>query len=270
LTAAKALAFVGILLDVISAFLALLSSTLLQAKISEVQRLLDGITHMSLDDLTKLQEDISHADPTDPFRKFFVDTPLWESLKLEVLTRIMARLEELKKRSADRLVGADPTSILSSAQTPPPRSGSRRHHDSPSDLDRSLAPASSKSTPTSLDADLEKVRYQISHINSRVEGLLVDIRNLVPEVNMIQQACQRIENIGSVGDSAGTAILLGGLAFLSSSVCLAASTQPREVWIPTVVACASVLYLPGTNMLLKYFNIREFLSVFSHDSHQHH
>jgi len=55
---------------------------------------------MQLDDLVKLQEDIIHSDPTDPFHKFFTDTPLWESLKFEVLKRIMARLEVLRGQSA--------------------------------------------------------------------------------------------------------------------------------------------------------------------------
>ncbi|KAF5334128.1 hypothetical protein D9758_018621 [Tetrapyrgos nigripes] len=274
LTATRALAFMGILLDVISAFLALLSSTLLQAKISEVQRLLDAIGHMSLDDLTKLEDETVHSDPSDPFRKFFVDTPLWESLKFEVLKRIMARLEQLKSQSANQLAAGDPAvtfPITNATATAPAQSPivSQQHRSSRRSHDHSRSPSQSHpshsqpqdvtrnfNVSSTLESSLFQVRHQISLIDNRVEGLLSNLRGLVPEISAIRQACQRVENIGSVGDSAGTAILLGGLAFLSSSVCLAIATQPKEVWIPTVVAVGSVLYLPGANMLLKYFDIR--------------
>jgi len=97
----------------------------------------------------------------------------------------------------------------------------------------------------------------MQQIDSRVQGLMVNLRALIPDVSQIQQACQRIENIGSVGDAAGTAILGGGLAFGASAVCYSVSTQPMEVWIPTVVACACIVVLPGMNVMLKYFGIRE-------------
>ncbi|KAK7464156.1 hypothetical protein VKT23_006322 [Stygiomarasmius scandens] len=256
LIAAKTLSFMGILFDVISAFLALLSSTLLQAKISEVQRLLDGIDHMSFSDLTKLQHDvIAYSDPLDPIQKFLVDTPLWESLRFEVLKRIMSRMEELRRKSASSGESATVAAgIISSSDA-----NTKTHLRAPeshSEQTQSRSSHGNGDLSSIIDTHLRKIRAEMEEIDAQVEGLYEDLRNLTPEVSEIQQACQRIENIGSVGDAAGTSILCGGLVFGSSAVCLSISTQPVEVWAPTVVACGCVIVLPGANMLLKYFGVR--------------
>ncbi|THU77360.1 hypothetical protein K435DRAFT_846229, partial [Dendrothele bispora CBS 962.96] len=184
LTAAKTLSFMGILLDVISAFLALLSSTLLQSKISEVQRLLDGIDHMSLEDLNNLQDEIINSDPRDPFRKFFVDTPLWESLKFEVLKRIMSRLDVLKRQNLESGglgVAAGAGIISSTVPTHPSSSApdSRTRQTSRSAQNTTRSHSASRDISSIIDHDLRQVRTQMEQIDSRVEGLLSHLRSLI-------------------------------------------------------------------------------------------
>ncbi|THU80693.1 hypothetical protein K435DRAFT_972667 [Dendrothele bispora CBS 962.96] len=216
---------------------------------------------MSLEDLNHLQDEIINSDPRDPFRKFFVDTPLWESLKFEVLKRIMSRLDVLKRQnlaSGGLGVAAGAGIISSTVPTHPSSSvpDSRTRQTSRSAQNTTRSHSASRDVSSIIDHDLRQVRTQMEQIDSRVEGLLFHLRSLIPDVSQIQQACQRIENIGSVGDAGGTAILCGGLAFGTSAVCLSVSTQPFEVWVPTVVACSCVIVLPSANVLLKYFNFR--------------
>ncbi|THU82976.1 hypothetical protein K435DRAFT_438081 [Dendrothele bispora CBS 962.96] len=175
----------------------------------------------------------------------------------------MSRLDVLKRQnlaSGGLDVAAGAGIISSTVPIHPsssvPESRTRQTSRSAQNINTTRSHSVSRNITSIIDRDLRQVRTQMEQIDSRVEGLLLHLRGLIPDVPQIQQACQRIENIGSVGDAGGTAILCGGLAFGTSAVCFSVSTQPSEVWVPTVVACSCVIVLPGANVLLKYFNFQ--------------
>ncbi|KAK7451064.1 hypothetical protein VKT23_012739 [Stygiomarasmius scandens] len=194
LTAAKTLALIGLILDIIAAFLAYLSSTLLDARATQVQEHLDAIEKMPEQQLKTLEIYIRtchHSQSADgSFRRFVLDTLYWESLKAEV--------------------------------------------------EKTITRSRGKST-----VDVEKGGQDVTSSHSE-ELYQPDIYPL----------CYGIGNIGCMGDAAGTALLFGIIALISSAVCHAAATQPVEVWAPTVATCGCVIALPAINMFLKNFDIR--------------
>ncbi|KAK7451062.1 hypothetical protein VKT23_012737 [Stygiomarasmius scandens] len=196
LTAAKTLALIGLILDIIAAFLAHLSSTLLDARITQVREHLDTIEKMPVQHLDTLEINIrSYHSPKftgDPLRNFVLDTLYWKPLKAEV--------------------------------------------------EKTIARSRGKST-----AEKAKQGATSSHSG---EPHQLDEHNTY-------QLCYGIGNIGCMGDAAGTALLFGIIALISSAVCHAAATQPVEVWAPTVATCGCVIALPAINMFLKLFDIRE-------------
>ncbi|KAJ6570500.1 hypothetical protein DFH09DRAFT_1153665 [Mycena vulgaris] len=62
-----------------------------------------------------------------------------------------------------------------------------------------------------------------------------------------------IYGVSSMGDAAGTAMLLGIVSFFASVLCLAISTQPQVVWIVSAVVCLYGVSLPLQNLVLAVF-----------------
>lgn len=80
-----------------------------------------------------------------------------------------------------------------------------------------------------------------------------------PEENAQQviKCCTDIDKIRVIGDAAGASMFFGVLDFMASIVCLSIASQPKAVWIPTVVACSCVVFLPLVNKMLAHIGLRK-------------
>ncbi|KAJ6558943.1 hypothetical protein B0H10DRAFT_2446058 [Mycena sp. CBHHK59/15] len=67
-----------------------------------------------------------------------------------------------------------------------------------------------------------------------------------------------IQSVGYIANTSMTALLCGILCFFASVLCLAISTQPRIIWIVSVVICLSVSLLPLFSQAWKWVRITIF------------
>ncbi|KAJ7080302.1 hypothetical protein C8R44DRAFT_895408 [Mycena epipterygia] len=95
-----------------------------------------------------------------------------------------------------------------------------------------------------------KVRNRLAVLaNSRKQDTNIDGLELAGleesaefNIALIPRSFTQIRSAAFSGDAAGTAMLFGILCFFASVQCLAISTQPRAVWIVSVVICSLSYY----------------------------
>ena len=182
--ATNAIAFSGIMFDVVAAFLALLSSARVQASTDCIDRLHYTISASNSKDLQEISDLlldrlVNQHHSTHKNAAIYIEFDLWEEIGRQLL-----RLEE-------------------------------RHN----------------------GGHNQKSQRQEIMQNS----MMITPDNFIREV---ERAGKEIIGFSILGNLAGTATLLGILCFLLSVVCLAKSTQPSSVWIPTVISCSSILVFP--------------------------
>ncbi|KAJ6600279.1 hypothetical protein DFH09DRAFT_1355622 [Mycena vulgaris] len=70
-------------------------------------------------------------------------------------------------------------------------------------------------------------------------GRLAEVPEL--DIKVIEESFTGIQNVVPAGEAAEASLLYGVICFFASVLCLAISTQPRVVWIISVVVCASTI-----------------------------
>jgi hypothetical protein len=179
----------GIMFDVIAALLALLSSTVMQTRVSVIDRILSNAAKVNHDQLAAFLGSMGRGTKGDS--RF-----------------VRAMLRDIAQPLLKRLSVAARQAVEARDENPP-----------------------------ATDAE---------HIFD-------------PEENGSQviKCCSDIDNIRVIGDAAGASMFFGVLDFMASIVCLSIASQPRAVWIPTVVACSCVFSLPLVNKMLAHFGLRK-------------
>lgn len=193
--ATNALGFMGVLFDVIAAFFALLSSTVLQKALSDTERILDRIDALRAEEVGPLWTELTGMPlpppPLSTIQRIFIlgetSSGLWSAMRQSLIIHIEAKIPTSNERAQEGTTSAT-------------------HGTSPPFLSTATSPA--------------------------------------PDLRQLEHHCILIERGCRLGDAAGISILLGVCCFLGSVVCLAKSTQPMSVWIPTIISCSSIVFLP--------------------------
>ncbi|KAK6969320.1 hypothetical protein R3P38DRAFT_3146311 [Favolaschia claudopus] len=79
---------------------------------------------------------------------------------------------------------------------------------------------------------------------------LADNSSHIPLLGGLPGALTSVQLAVAMGNAAGNLMVLGTLSFFGSVICLAASTQPRAVWIVSVAVIASVGLVSAASALL--------------------
>jgi hypothetical protein len=186
----------GVMFDVIAALLALLSSTIIQTRVSAIDRILSNAVKVDHDQLAAFLQNMGKG--TKHNTKF-----------------VRAMLRDIAQPLLKRL------SVTA-------QKGFESQYEDTSTTD-------SEHTFDSEDNALQVIK-----------------------------CCSDIDKIRVIGDAAGASMFFGILDFMASIVCIAISTQPKSVWIPTVVACSCVFFLPLVNKMLAHIGLRkQFVRLFS-------
>ena len=180
--ATNAFAFMGVIFDVIAALLALLASTVMQTRISVIDRILCNAE--------KVHNEQAAEFVVQVLRDSHRTSRFIRAMLQDVLHPISKRLEKLATAEA--------------------------HHDYAPEFDSKANAA------------------------------------------QVIKCCGNLDGIRVFGDAAGTAMLFGILCFILSVICLAISTQPTAVWVPTVAACSCVVILPSVNSVLAIVGFRKY------------
>ncbi|KAK7013648.1 hypothetical protein R3P38DRAFT_3003546 [Favolaschia claudopus] len=72
----------------------------------------------------------------------------------------------------------------------------------------------------------------------------------IPLLRGLPGACKEVQLAVAMGNAAGNLMVLGTLSFFGSVICLAASTQPRAVWIVSIMVLASVGFVSAASAFL--------------------
>ncbi|KAF9065001.1 hypothetical protein BDP27DRAFT_1425180 [Rhodocollybia butyracea] len=188
--------FAGILLDVITAFLALLASTTIQHYRSEVEKQL------------KIFENLSEVE-------------------------VLSEVQQLEVQEHNAGIFPDLfSSILAKAQTRVLALSAHPKDDTPILHDASLR----------LLALMKRGEEQLDLIS-------------------VKRSCTHIQSMASLVDAMGSTMLFGVLCFIASVLCLAIASQPRSVWVVSVVTCSVVIVFPMTNLAIGVF-LKRIPSIF--------
>ncbi|KAF7362674.1 hypothetical protein MVEN_00616700 [Mycena venus] len=257
--ATNTLGFAGVLLDVITAFLAVLSSTILQRHISIVENQLDTIGDASLQRLTKILYMLDSTSTRSVIgdavghRRGDRITPDIARLLLIKITKRFRQLLQAQK-DADTSQARAPEDDL----TRGPTHSEAPHIDSMSTSFtriRSATVTGDAPEPRGGDAiTLDTVRLLLLQTTKQLLRTQKDSE--MPDIGLISTSFIRIRSATVIGNAAGTAMLFGILCFFASVQCLAISTQPTAVWIVSAAMCLCIIILPVVNGILALVRIR--------------
>lgn len=179
----------GIMFDVIAALLALLSSTVMQTRVSVIDRIISNIEKVNHDQLAAFLGSLGKESGRN--------TKFVRAMLRDIAGPLLKRLSVIARQTVETPYETTPT------------------------------------TDTEHIFDPEENAQQVI------------------------KCCTDIDKIRVIGDAAGASMFFGVLDFMASIVCLSIASQPKAVWIPTVVACSCVVFLPLVNKMLAHIGLRK-------------
>ncbi|KAK7013650.1 hypothetical protein R3P38DRAFT_2545710 [Favolaschia claudopus] len=96
-------------------------------------------------------------------------------------------------------------------------------------------------------------RMRILRMENQSQNLQEDETSIIdrpPLLRATQASWKEVQGALAVGNAASNLMILGVLCFFGSVICLAVSTQPRTVWIVSVVVTAWVIFAVLTASVL--------------------